>query len=202
MNSVTIQNENWVLFQHLMLQCATSEPGTLPFVIDQLKYYAVFGRSLDRTTLGEALSSIILNHAPLGHGSEVAWALWGAVLFEIPLESNAVSKLANVEDSVVALLALDANSLSLLGASFTSPLWAALMTESELIGDQWLLAYEANVQGWLSGMGGKDNVSAISAFKFLKDEGVHFYDRRRRISYRPKRSLMVYSTSGGATVSG
>ncbi len=202
MDSETIHKDNWVLFQHLLLQSASSEPGALPFVIDQLKFYADLGYPLDTTTVGGVFSNIINEHAPLGHGSEVAWAIWGSILFATPIDSAAASKLITVEDSVVALLALDANSLGLLGTGFSSPLWSSLMTDVDLTQEQWLLTYEANVQGWLTGAGGTDNVSAAPAFKFLKDEGVRFYDRDRRTTYRPRKSRLVSWLSGGTAVSG
>ena len=202
MDSETIDKGNWTLYQHLLLQCASSESGTLPFVIDQLKYYADQGYVLDTETIRSAFSNIIVSHAPLGHGSEVAWAVWGSILFATFITPSAVEKLINIEDSVVALLALDANSLGLLGAGFASPLWSGLMTDAELAGDQWLLAYEANVQGWLGGVGGTDNVSLAPAFKFLKDEGIRFYDRKRRETYRPRKALIASWLSSSQAVSG
>ena len=192
LDSETIEKQNWELFQHLLLQSATSEPGTLPFVIDQLKYYVDNGHLLDMAAVSSAFSSIILNNAPLGHGSEVARALWGAILFGVNIDPSAVDKLSVVEDSVVALLALDANSLGILGGGFSSSLWEGLMTPDELRDNQWLLAYEANVQGWLTGIGGVDNVAKVPAFKFLKHEGVRFYDTTRRSSYKARKSLLVY----------
>ena len=196
----TIKKENWELFQHLLYQSATSEPGTLSFVIDQIKFYVDAGYSLDSGTLSSALSSIILNNAPLGHGSEVAWALWGAILLGVPIDSSAVAVIAKVEDSIVALLSLDANSQGLFKTGFSSPLWEGLMTPDELKDEQWLLAYEANRQGWLTGVGGKDNVANVPAFKFLKDEGVYFYDKSRSSSYKPRKTLLSNWLSNAVTI--
>ncbi len=170
-------------------------------MIDQLKFYKDSGYRLDTNAFSSTLSSIIINNAPLGHGSEVAWALWGAILLTINISSSAVAVIGNVEDSVVALLALDANSLGLFGAGFSSPLWESLMTPDELNDEQWLLAYEANVKGWLTGAGGRDNIAAIPTFKFLKDEGVYFYDTSRRTSYRPRKSLLSDWIVGSAIIS-
>jgi hypothetical protein len=50
------------------------------------------------------------------------------------------------------------------------------MTQEALYDEYWLLAYEANIKNWLPGVGGIDHVSADINFRFLKTNGVHFYD--------------------------
>ncbi|MGH7228461.1 MAG: hypothetical protein ACREIH_04525, partial [Nitrospiraceae bacterium] len=54
--------------------------------------------------------------------------------------------------------------------------WSASMTQQDLLSDHWLLAYEANVQGWLPSVGPIDHVAADQNFGFLKAQGVKFYD--------------------------
>jgi hypothetical protein len=51
------------------------------------------------------------------------------------------------------------------------------MTKDGLYDEQWLLAYEANVKGWLPSVGGGDHVNADPGFSFLKNAGVEFYIR-------------------------
>ncbi len=50
------------------------------------------------------------------------------------------------------------------------------MHEGELVEGQWLLAYEANVKGWLPNKGGVDFVAADKYFGPMKAAGVSFYD--------------------------
>ena len=49
------------------------------------------------------------------------------------------------------------------------------MSTPELYEEQWLLAYEANVKGWLPSQGGPDHVAADNNFGFLKNSAVEFY---------------------------
>ena len=202
-DGIAIDPNNWSLFQHLILQSATSEPGALSFVIEQLKFYSEQHYQLDGAALASALSSIVTTQAPLGHGSEVAWALWGAILFQLHLTSSAVNALQHIDDPVVALLALDANAQGLLGAGFAAALWQSHMTPDELFDDQWLLAYEANVKRWLPSVGVADHVSSVPAFSFLKAEGVVFYNDTRRNTYLSdrRRNAIVWG-GGGASTSG
>jgi len=76
----------------------------------------------------------------------------------------------------VALCALHVIAKGLVsGPVDVSPL-EALMHDGELTDTQWLLAYEANVKGWLPNKGGKDFVAAHKHFGPMKVAGVSFYD--------------------------
>ena len=50
------------------------------------------------------------------------------------------------------------------------------MTTEGLYDEYWLLAYEANVKGWLPSVEVADHVAADVNFGFLKANGVQFYD--------------------------
>lgn len=50
------------------------------------------------------------------------------------------------------------------------------MTQDSLYDEHWLLAYEANIKGWLPSAGGVDHVAADVNFGFLKANQVYFYD--------------------------
>lgn len=197
MDGERVEALNWSLYQNLILQCGSAEPGTLQFVIDQLAYYRSRGYPIDIPTVSEVFGNIIESHAGRGHGSEVAWAIWGSILLTAPVQQRAVAKLIGMEDSVVALLALDANAKGLLGGGFSSPLWDSLMTSAELQNSQWLLAYEANLKGWLPSVGGGDHVAATPAFKWLKDEGVYFYNQHMAEMYQPRKTRLAVAAGGG-----
>jgi hypothetical protein len=124
--------------------------------------------------ISETLTAIVTRHAPLGHHYEVAWSIWAAITLGIALEADSQAAISKVDNSVVAILALDARQQNLAPALDTA-LWDARQCEPELYEEQWLLSYEANVHGWLSPQGGIDHVSADANFGFLKAAGVHFY---------------------------
>ncbi|WP_304511629.1 hypothetical protein [Desulfobacula sp.] len=50
------------------------------------------------------------------------------------------------------------------------------MTSDALYDEHWLLAYEANVKGWLPSSSGVDHVANDPNFSFLKTNGVNFYN--------------------------
>ena len=92
-----------------------------------------------------------------------------------------------MNDSIVALVLLDAESKSLIptGADFTN--LQSLMTTEDLYGEHWLLSFEANVKGWLPSVGSGDHVAMDDCFRVLKDRGVNFYDNTLsdRVRFEP-----------------
>ncbi len=51
------------------------------------------------------------------------------------------------------------------------------MSADALYDEHWLLAYEANVKGWLPSVSGTDHVAADPNFGFLKSRKAFFYDQ-------------------------
>ena len=185
LRSVSIMEKNWALYESLLLQCLSVEPGTAPAVIGELyKYHLLM--PLDMVRIAESLQQLIEDHAPLHHGSEVVWALWGAICLDCKLEAKVVEKALLTSDPCVSLCVLHAIANKLvLGPVDVSSL-EALMHDGELVEDQWLLAYEANLKGWLPNLGGKDFVAASTHFGPMKAAGVSFYDTAATLSIAVK----------------
>jgi hypothetical protein len=164
---------NWALVQALLVHCMQVDSSTVPLVVQALARNAAAGREIDRRLLDEGINAVIQRHAPLGQGSEVAWALWGLLAFKTPLSRKSAAAVVTVDDAVVALLALHAESLGLV-EGLDKQRWLAKAEAEELYGSSWLLAYEAPVRGWLPSE--HDHVAADPFFGYLRRAGVHFYD--------------------------
>ncbi len=171
---------NWELFQRLMIDCAAPAPASLPFVLELIISRVNAGAPNVIPEFGQLVNAIIRQHAPREHTGEVAWGLWACLALRIQLSPEAAAAVDHCDDSVVALLALHCEAAGLVPAgALTKQLWLRHMTAAGLRDDHWLLAYEANVQGWLPSLGGGDHVTADPSFAFLKASGVSFYDRLR-----------------------
>lgn len=192
LRSVEINEANWKLYENLLLQCLSVESATAPTVIAELyKYHRRM--PLDRSRIGECLQQLIEENAPLHHGSEVVWALWGAICLDCKLDASVVEQSLIASDPCVALCALHVISKGLaIGTVDVSGL-EALMNESELAEDHWLLAYEANIKGWLPNLGGKDFVKAHKQFGPMKAAGVSFYDDSATFDIAVKSATVQYS---------
>jgi Reverse transcriptase (RNA-dependent DNA polymerase) len=176
LEGVMIQSSNLDLVQDFLLQCLMVEAGTFLQVLRRLKAIHLRGLKVDRARLQAVMNFQIMQHSPSGHGSEVAWALWAMIYWSLTLSKEAADAVSKMEDSVVALLALDAEQKGLVPTGVDKTVWQSFMTHSDLYDRQWLLAYEANTKGWLAPLSGPDYVSSDPNFGFLKAKGVAFYD--------------------------
>lgn len=175
MRSVRVHEKNWGLYENLLLQCATVEPGTTSAVIGELYRYQI-RMPINKEKITECLCNLIEDHSAMHHGSEVVWALWGLISLNCKFSSKYIDLAISVPDSCVALCALDAIDKNLvLGQPDLSSI-EKFMSPDELYGEQWLLCYEANFKGWLPNIGGVDYVAADTYFSSMKQAGVTFYD--------------------------
>ncbi len=171
-----IHSSNWTILEAFLLQCIMSEPGTLPFALNQILRYRDIDYSIDRDNIRQVLNETIRQHAPLGHGSEVAWALWGLLVLRFPIDSDCVSSAVNMNDSIVGILLMDASNKSLITSGERFNNFQTLMTTDNLYGEHWLLSYEANIKNWLPSMGTSDHITSDSCFSLLKKNDIYFYD--------------------------
>ncbi len=179
LRGTTVHIDNWQLFQYLLFQTILAEPGAFIPVLYQLCYYRDLGHEIDRVSLTDAMNIQIVYQAPLGHSSEVAWALWTVLTFQLRVKSPAAKALSAMTDSVVALLALDARNRGLIRSGLNTELWETYLTTDELYGDQWLLSYESGIKGWLGSGNTTSHIDADENFFFLRSSGVEFYDATR-----------------------
>ena len=137
-----VQRVNWPHLEKLLMQACLGEPGVLPDAAVLLNWAQLRGWPIDRPVLAKALATMITENAARGHASEVAWAIWTAIALGCKLPNACGRAASRMRDDVVALTALHARSLGLLGGVAPAD-WQTLMTAASLAGEHWLLAYEA-----------------------------------------------------------
>lgn len=171
----TVADRAWHAFQNCLLGAVGADAATLPWALGCLyKVSAQSGNAVALTPLASALEAVIRTHAPRKQGNEVAWALWAARSWGVPLSSSAGAVIAEMDDDVVALLALDCLVSGILPSGAVDPTrWEASVAEPDALkSEHWLLAYQAYVSGLLP-------VPAMAAepdFQAMAKGGVSFYD--------------------------
>ncbi len=166
--------QNAGLLTALICQTVTASPGSIREGVEILVNMRDRGYALPMDIVEQCLSTVVEVSAPLGHHYETAWAIWAAIAFNRALTGQAGRATGEVDNSVIAIIALDAAQQGLLPGLNTAK-WEQRMTTPELYEDEWLLCYEANFHNWLPSLGGGDHVAADQNFGFLKAQGVHFY---------------------------
>jgi hypothetical protein len=174
--SFPIQARGWRTFEGLVLAAVSADPTTLPAAFDLLDEHSrKLGAQISRKAVFETLEPLIVRHATLRNGSEVAWALWTALAFDIRLSREVGRAVSQMEDDFVALLALDAEQRGRLPAgSLDKTSWVALASSAQALTEEhWLMTYEGQHQGWLHE--GQPAVAADPFFSVLDQAGVSFY---------------------------
>lgn len=178
--AVRLEESVWPVLQPLLLQSAYAEPAAIQQFFRTIEVYFRMGRLIDETMLEEFVADMILKHGPLGHSFEVAWAMWGAIRFDVPLSLDVGQVVSQNWDSVSALLALHARSRGLFGSgSLDDSGMQAAINKNPLRSQHWLLAYEAVVQQWLPPPT-IDHIGQDSVFSHFRTSRVRFYKRFHR----------------------
>ena len=173
LRSLAVRPQNWALLQQLMFQSVLADASALPDCLNELLRRHHAGQAVAPRNLSQCLNEIICKHAPLGHGSEVAWALWGLLVFDRPITRAAGRALSGMGDDFVAILALEARARQRTPDTLDFTQWNSNMSTQDLYEEHWLLAYEANVRGFAPA--GNDYVQADAPFAELKQRNVSFF---------------------------
>jgi hypothetical protein len=177
LQSVTCKAENASLLQDLLLQVLVTEPSCARQVMEMFALQRWGGLTVSSDSFAKAADALILRHAPMGHGSEVAWALWGSITHRVPISEGSARVLQRMEDNFVGLLTLHAREQGLTPQSLDVGAWQSCLTSGQLRGENWLLVYESCVQKWLVPADGRDLCTEDPFFKELRAAGVSFYDK-------------------------
>jgi len=195
--SVSIDASNWPLYQSLLTQASLAEPKTFRPYLSLLQVLQTKGFPIDLDSLEEAIQLQITRHAPLGHASEVAWSLWAALAFKLPIGVKAAAEVSRMDDVTVALLALHCQAAKQVPSGLDTTFWEQFLDAEELRRSRWLLSYESVVKGWLTPT--NDHIKDDPFFAALRAANVSFYDPTRlTLTHAP---VVKPPTGGGTSIS-
>lgn len=179
-SSTVIRKESWDVFEAHVCHVALAYPNSLQHVARILSTYRRIGYPLRTARLSRLVNTLIEDHAPLGHHSEVAWSLWMVKELDLDLSTENIDRLSEVHSSVCALLLLDLEQSGRLPKPPKRAYWKNFESVEALHGELWLLSYEAGVRGW----GGLTDahVRADPYFELLRQKDVRFYDSGASVS--------------------
>lgn len=173
LRSIEVDENVWPTYQNLLYQCAVGDPTSLATIVGQIFRHTSYGIS---NRLDTVLNEIIKTHSPLGHASEVVWAIWTACWFNRILSQDAEAAATELDDPFVSLMVLFANSQQVFPGKVDYNAWQTRVAATELYDKNWLLAYEVRRQGWLNSLAKRDDVPADSDFGRMLAKDVSFLD--------------------------
>ncbi|WP_288252897.1 RNA-directed DNA polymerase [uncultured Hydrogenophaga sp.] len=172
--SVILRLDNWDAFEAQLCLVASAHPVTLQAIARLFSTYSKLGFPIGKQRLSRLVNSLITEHAPLEHHSEVAWCLWICKELGLAISAANVDAISAMDSSICALILLDLESAGALPKTTAPSRWKPFETVSALWEDQWMLSYEAGVRGW-GGMS-DTHVRADPHFDELRTRQVRFYD--------------------------
>lgn len=191
--SFSISKDSYPLFESFVLRAARAYPITLPVVVQILVNYRQQRAPIDFNRCRKLIKDELIKSVPLRHTSEVAWVLFLAKALRIKLSSDSLSTILTVDNSIWALQVLDLESIGLVDGQLDKTYWNSLLTKSNLTGQSWLLAYEADLKGWLTAAD-PNFVLSDDWYKVLRAKKVSFYSTARNVDtfYKSrKRSALI-----------
>lgn len=177
LKNIPLFDENWKLYQSLILKIGLTEPVTLPVVTQILVSHK---SKVEKLKVKSVVENIIKEHSPKGHHFEVSWALWLCIEFEISLPNSIAELVFNSNDIVSILIALDLRNEGLINKTVSTLILKSELTEESLMNEKWLLTYEAISKGWISSP--KINpIKNNEYFSILHKHKVQFYDITKKV---------------------
>ena len=165
--------KSWTAFQHALLAAATAEPSCLRYVSLAFKDAVTAGLTIDKALVADTLNGMCYHHAPLEHGSEVAWSMHILRTLGLPLSHDAALRVSAMADNVCVLLLLEFVHRGAVSGVVPSLNNIITRAEDPSAGgtEDWLLGYEAARNGWSS----PKNFAAAPHWNELLKLGVHFF---------------------------
>lgn len=181
MKQIVIHKSNFDILEAFLLKTMNYESKTIPFVIEMLAaYHSISSNLINLPKLEECLNILLNKHLELHNSFEIAWITWSLKKFGLKMEKKCAEKISKINNSIIALEALALKNNGGIPQGLTTSLWETNLTEQGLFNDNWLLAYEAAVKGWLTST--TNYINNDPFFKELKNRNVEFYDMNLNIS--------------------
>jgi hypothetical protein len=174
--SFAVSDANFLLFESFVLRIARLDRITIPVVAQILIVHSKNGKILNKNRCEKYINDTINASFPLGHTSEVAWSLFLARELSIKLSTELIQPLVDSENSVYGLLCLDLEKRALVRGTLNHMVLDSLMNPASLWDANWLVAYEADLKGWLPNSVGTTHVENDIWFKEMKAKKISFYD--------------------------
>ncbi len=191
--SEIILEENWDIFESLLLHSAFSDHSTLPVVLEIFELYIIKDYHINQERIKEFLEKLIKLNIHQENHFEVCWALVYSKRIEISLSKEVTNLLLNAEDSITCILTMILSDKGLLEGNLNFNRYKRYLNKEELYGSNWLFAYEAFKQGWLRPYSNPDYVLEDSFFKILYQNDVSFL--QDEVSLYELRDMMIVSSA-------
>ena len=149
LRSVVIYEENWDVFESLLLQSILVDSSIIPTVFETIEGYKYRGYKLNYKKLKDFINILIKGNIEVKNDFEVAWALSFASKLDISIEEEVSKLLLKSDNAIINILVMILNSKKILEGDLDFSYYETLLTKESFYDSSWLFYYECCVHGWL-----------------------------------------------------
>lgn len=172
-----LSDENYILLENMLLKTVAAEPSTIKEVVRLLLTHK---DKILVSYIKKIVFDFIEFNCRRGNDYELAWALWIVRSFSIKVPKKTASILSTCADPISTLIILDLLDKKLIKKhDIDLSAWKLKIDENSLLDENWLLAYECSVKGWL--LDDFSYIDKVPYFKTLKKNHISFYDSNRQM---------------------
>ncbi|PGB76766.1 hypothetical protein COM03_20900, partial [Bacillus wiedmannii] len=150
LGKVVIKQENWGLFESLLLQTILIDSRAIPKVFEIMEAYKYRGYPLNLDKISESVNSIIKEHIQLRGDYEVIWALSLANKFKLNITEDVTSLLLNNNNALINILVMVLKDKGQLLGDKDFSFYEEILSDNDLYGKSWIFLYECCKNGWLN----------------------------------------------------
>lgn len=176
---IRVHKENWDIYLSFLIRIGQEHGNCLDSIVKIICTYVAAGYPI-LECIPTFIDRLIVEHALYNHHYEVSWLIWMAISLNIRLAPAASKLIFQIENDVCAILALHMRQRRLVGSSGNISSWLGSVSCEDLLGNHWLLIYEAAARDNWSISGARAAVDDDPFFSVMRDQGVSFYDTLAR----------------------
>lgn len=178
--SWNIDKSNWKIFENLALRAVRNNKTILPQFVQIIANYRDRKYEISIEKMEKIILDILRTSVPNGGHFEISWALFLVKTLGIRINSDKLDGISQLESSVCALIALDLRDKNQIEGPLDESLWLQSLTNAGLNSGMWLLAYEADLKGWLPSPP-INHVDNHTFFRELKKRNISFYNDKKNV---------------------
>lgn len=173
LKKLKINKKNWPVIQSFILNSILYDPSGMPLAYSILSEYYHKRYGIDEDMVLKAVNNGIEKALVSNSDYEIVWLIWMVHLLKIKIKDDMLKKLCKIDNPIIALILL---ALYKHTGKLDTSLWESYMVSESLYNENWLLAYEALIHGWLPSKTGTDYIEEDEFFKILKRNNITFFD--------------------------
>jgi hypothetical protein len=148
---IVIHKSNLDLFVSFFLKCMSLEPKTIPFVAENIiAYFSIDSSIINSVQVEKSINANLFFQIGIENHFEIAWLTWLLKRMKLKMSKECSDNIGSVDNSVVALDVLSMKHNGLIPYPVDTTLWQSSLTKEGLYSENWLIAYEAVIKGWLT----------------------------------------------------